>query len=1050
MALPTIFDICEPRGDILDHSRADADFAADLSRVLAGDAPPEYQDAALFFANTYPTHGIRELLSRVSGRLAGKSATAIFRLDTNYGGGKTHALIALSHLAKSGQAIANLSEFVDPGQIAPANAVVAAFDGEIADPANGRALGLNIFARTPWGELAYALGGPEGYERVRQSDEQGIAPGSETLRELIGARPALILLDELGVYLRKAGPESGKQFAAFLGALIKAVDGSKQAALVYTLALGKLESQDAYRGENEKVADAFREALSISARKETLLDPTAEEETARVLQRRLFRRIDAAAAGRVVDEYIRLWNQNREELPQDCQQEQVRESFRLGYPLHPELMDTFTAKTATLGNFQRVRGMLRILGRAVQRLWQERPADVYALQLNQIDLSDGDIRQEVTARLKQDMLLPCLKADVAAAAGDPPSQSELLDQKFYSGMPHYASAAARAIFLHSLAYNDALRGATGERLRYALLSPALQPAFIDDAVGRFQHVSLYLDDRPGVPLRFSSEPNLNMLIAQAESRVEPAAARQLLREETGRIFRGGFFRPVLFPALATEAPDNQERPVLAILSPDSANGGEQTPALAQRIWMPPEGEKPRLNLNNILFLAADARRFETASAAARRRLALQDLEKSPLFAGLAQQQKDELRQRRDQAGVDLAVAIQQAYRHIYYPSRDTGGVALLRHAVIDMPQGGAKPGDGERQIIASLRNVKLRLAGDSPGSADFLVRRTGLKSGKASLAGLWADFHEDPGLPMLESPQVLHSGLKTALAQGSLVYRRGEFIAGPDEPGPASMGTGEDEIIYTLAQARDDQVWPRPAKPQAGAYLPRLASLKSGKGSLSAILHEHLLDKGEKPDRSGLEAELAAGIASGAYVYADGDAIWAQNTPKPQSLSDGAIIYTAAQAASEGVWPRPGGLTLEAGANGVTVGEAFAELEEKMKAAGMREIASLTAEAFLPRDGFGVTRLAAGVPGRKQVALSASWATAAGANFSLELENGSCQEAAEAGQFVQGQMRGAAEQSFSLRLTASFKPPLSDLAPVKTQFCKLSDAALFLVCVGRQ
>ena len=101
--LASLFDICTPRKDVLG-GIAESDFAADLAQVLRGSAPREYQDPALFFANTHPTRGLRNLLSNVCLRLKGSSdqTSAIFRLDTNFGGGKTHALIAMAHVAKLG------------------------------------------------------------------------------------------------------------------------------------------------------------------------------------------------------------------------------------------------------------------------------------------------------------------------------------------------------------------------------------------------------------------------------------------------------------------------------------------------------------------------------------------------------------------------------------------------------------------------------------------------------------------------------------------------------------------------------------------------------------------------------------------------------------------------------------------------------------------------------------------------------------------------------------------------------------------------------------
>ena len=207
MPVPTVFDLCTPRPDILQGRVTEAEFAADLARVLADEAGTgyaDYADPARFFANTYPTRGLKDLLANVCRRLsgAGGEVAAIFRLDTSYGGGKTHGLIALAHAAKGMQGVAEPEEFIDPSLLPGGPVRVAAFDGENADPANGRMLENGVLAKTPWGELAHALAGKQGFERVRTSDEKHMAPGASTLRELFGDQPTLILLDELSVYLR--------------------------------------------------------------------------------------------------------------------------------------------------------------------------------------------------------------------------------------------------------------------------------------------------------------------------------------------------------------------------------------------------------------------------------------------------------------------------------------------------------------------------------------------------------------------------------------------------------------------------------------------------------------------------------------------------------------------------------------------------------------------------------------------------------------------------------------------------------------------------------
>ena len=159
MTLPNIFDLCKPRDDVAKGTIADSDYAANLANVLSGRASRDYTDAPTFFTNTYPTEGLKELLVNVCGRLSGRgeSVSAVFRLDTSFGGGKTHGLIALVHAAAGMKSVSNIAEFLDPSLVPKRPVRLAAFDGENADPANGRPMGEGIRAHTPWGEIAYQL-----------------------------------------------------------------------------------------------------------------------------------------------------------------------------------------------------------------------------------------------------------------------------------------------------------------------------------------------------------------------------------------------------------------------------------------------------------------------------------------------------------------------------------------------------------------------------------------------------------------------------------------------------------------------------------------------------------------------------------------------------------------------------------------------------------------------------------------------------------------------------------------------------------------------------
>lgn len=830
MTVPMIFETCRPRQDILTGAITESDFAADLASVVSGRAGSDYLDPVRFFADTYPTRGLKNLLGNVCRRLSGArgEVAAIFRLDTSYGGGKTHGLIALAHAANGLKGVPNVAEFVDPSLLPAGRVRVAAFDGENADPANGRSMGDGVLAHTPWGEIAYALAGTGGFERVRSSDESRAAPGAETLRELFGGEPTLILLDELSVYLRKVRrlDDARDQLTAFLTSLFKAVEGAPNAALVYTLAIGKDgRATDAYSDENRFIAEHIAEAESVSARKATLLSPTEEDETVQVLRRRLLESIDATRIDEAVDAYRGPWTSNRESLSVEATRSETVDTFRASYPLHPEVLETLTGKTATLANFQRVRGMLRLLARTIAHLWDEKPTDAIALHLHHIDPGHEPIRQEIVTRLGQTAYVPAVGNDVAATGTDPKALAQEIDAEHHGGLPPYAAYVARTIFLHTLAFNDPLKGLPPEQLRYSVLCPGTDISFIEEARKKFVAESAYLDDRPGAPMRFLAEANLRQIIRREERNVDAGEARAELNDRIREIFDGKTFDARSFPGGPFDVPDEvgDGRPKLVVLSYDAAAIGssvDNVPELVERLYTRKgsEGAALRALRNNLVFAVADDARRAEMRRKTYHRLALRELKNPEHLNTLAEHQQAKVRELEARSEQELAISIQQCYRHIFYPSRDrlSASDVDLAHSAIDMHSASDQPGAGQQQIVRALRELrKLRLAEDEPDSPAYVRDRTPLKKGQITTLALRDEFRRDPALPMLIGDDIFIRGVRRGVEKGEYVYRRGELLYGPGDP-QASIGIDEQSVVFTMAYARHASICPRPKPGDSG------------------------------------------------------------------------------------------------------------------------------------------------------------------------------------------------------------------------------------------
>jgi hypothetical protein len=987
--LLSIYDACIPRADVM-KGVSDADFAADLAKVIRRIAPEEYLNPEKFFATTYPTRGLRNLLANVCARLigSGTEVASIFRLDTSYGGGKTHGLIALVHAANGMQGVSNITEFIDPALVPKTKVRIAAFDGENADPANGRSMGDGVLAHTPWGEIAYGLAGKEGYERVRRSDEQMVAPGAGTIAELFGNQPTLILLDELSVYLRKAlkaGTGSGDQLTAFLTSLFKAIESSDRAALVYTLAIGK-EGQpvDAYAAENQYIADRMAEAESVSARKATLLNPTEDDETVKVLRRRLFESVDEEKSRMVIDCYKGLWSSNKESLSDEAHRPDTIEEFEKSYPIHPEVLDVLTSKIATLSNFQRVRGMLRILTRTISHLWADRPKDATAIHLHHINVGYPPITQEIVTRLQQSAFVPAIRNDVTGA--EPiKALAQDIDDASYLGLPPYGTYVARTIFLNSLAFNEQLKGVTPERLRYSILGPSTDVGFIEDARKKFISSSAYLDDRPAAPMRFLAEANLTQIIRRQEQHVDKAQARADLSDEIKKIFGQGKLQLIPFPAGPYEVPDEvgDGRPLLVLLSYDAVTVGgsvDAVPELITRIFdrKGAAGTDFRSFRNNLFFLVADDLRKEDMRAKMIRRLALIEMKTPERLKDLAEHQQNKIKELESKSLTELAIAIQQCFRHVFYPSRNrVGGSDVdLAHTALDVHATGNHPGEGQRAVVLGLQDLnKLRLPGDEPDSPTYIRDRTPLRKGQMTLGALRDEFRRDPALPILVENDTFIKAVHRGVEQGEYVYRRGDLLYGKGDP-MVMIIVDEQSVIFTSAYAQQHGIWPRQTESQGG---------QEGGATFPG---------GGLPFGSG-SAPGAPPI--GTTNFAGGDAVTAPGPGQKQFTAQGVLR------------------------------EALVQLWEQARSAKVTRIGAIEIQMYEAGDAFKLLGVIGAVGNAvKRVKLVGGYATKEASEFQFEF-HGFVEDAKPVKEFLDAQFRAANQQDLKTTYVLHFDKGL-DLA----------------------
>lgn len=670
MSLPSLFDRCLPRPEVLAGALPDAIFAADLWDVLQGRAYRDYQDAPRFFAGTYATEHLRLLVKDVAERLAGEEGVSpLFRLETGFGGGKTHSLIATVHVAREGATLAptlnnagfGIRRFPDPG------VRVAAFVGEESDPVNGAEItvdGQTIRTFTPWGQIAALAGGVAGYDRIRDNDLQGIVPTRSDLEAALGENPVLILIDELVLYmarafaLREDHPRSrvNSQWPTFLQTLFGIAARRPKTVVVLTLP----SEQDANRrltGELRQyipmVLETVGEVQQTAGRQATPLTPTQSFERAAVLGRRLFERIDASGAAEVAHAFATYYaEQQRAGVPLDSRalEPSYAEQLEKGYPFHPELIRLFAERLADIPEFQATRGALRLVARTIRATWERRTelGPIPLLQPSHVDLARGDLRDEVLARLNRTAYERGLEADVVSASGG--SHASQVEE----GWPWpSATESALVTFLHSLP--DGSRGLTAAEAALAVAQPGRDLAYVVRGLEETERIAWYMR-RDGDHYLFRTRASINKRFQERLAQIQPGEVRVTLDEWVKEVYSGfESFQVVPFPKDVTAINDTPDRVRLAVIHYDTecgAIGGGDRLNFARGLFTTTGvNASPRRYRNNLIFLLAEASRVAGLKDAVRALIGWERVAKDILTeqTGLAQSSGREYRTLKDLA-----------------------------------------------------------------------------------------------------------------------------------------------------------------------------------------------------------------------------------------------------------------------------------------------------------------------------------------------------------------------------------------------------------------
>lgn len=765
MSLKPWREIAVPHEDVLKGTFQQAEFAADITRVHDGSATAEYQDPVLFFQRTFITEGMRLLLDSVVRRLAGKGGDPVIQLQTAFGGGKTHTMLAVLHLAGGNADSADLSGIpaILEAAAVPSlpKARVAVLDGTKLAPNQPRKTESHQI-RTLWGELAWQLGGAKSYARLAESDASGTSPGKDVLGELIReAAPCVILLDEMVAYIRQFDDNktlSGGTFGSnlsFMQALTEAMKAVPNAVLLASL-------PESHREVVDQSGVAALDALEhYFGRVQAVWKPVGTDEAFEIVRRRLFTEIkDRSAADAVCSAFADLYVKQAAELPGETQEGTYLKRMRDAYPIHPEVFERLYKDWSTLPSFQRTRGVLKLMAKVIHRLWKEGNQDLL-LMPGSIPLHDGTVRADLTTYLPPGWD-PVLERDVDGERSEP-VEIEQREPRF--GAVQACRRVARTIFLGSAptGMNSVARGLETERVVLGCLQPDQQAHIYVDALGRIESRLTFLNKGNG-RWWFDVRPNLRREMEDRKRRFGEPEVVEVIRGALDRVMGKWSIDHVHVFTPAIDVPDDWALR-LVVLPPSQAwsRSGPNAARDAADGTLRMRGSQPRQKQNRLLFLAAEADQVMHLKDMARTLLAWRSIEADikDLRLNLDALQSRQASQSREQVSDTLSRIVREAFKCLIAPSQAVKRDGTLAEVEWEMHAlNPATPGLG-KEIDRVLAEHELVIHEWAPIHLFNLLKRWFWKDGAVDVAALdvWQKSCQYIYFPRLTNSHVMQSAL---------------------------------------------------------------------------------------------------------------------------------------------------------------------------------------------------------------------------------------------------------------------------------------------------
>ncbi|MAO24327.1 MAG: AAA family ATPase [Phycisphaerae bacterium] len=819
------YQVVTPREDLRENKPLDAsEFAVHLDHIYhnAEAVPAVYREPRQFFDRTVWTRSLQDLTTQVARRLNGITVetSAVFNMATQFGGGKTHSLTALYHLANGGADVVNwrgIPEVLKNAQVdSVPKAAIAVFVGKSFDSLSGRGEDDEPKRRTPWGEIAWQLGGEESYRVVEQHDRDFVEPKGDVIRAMLPKdRPVLILMDEIISYVSSYRSQKwGDKLYNFLDCLAEEARGLKNVVVVVSIPASELE----YTADDEADENRFKKMLDRVGR---AISMSSDAEVTEIIRRRLFEWTGISEdARKTISEYADWAQDHATDLPEMAGRngESIAALFRASYPFHPSVITVFERKWQTLPRFQRTRGVLRLLALWVARAYQEEHRQAFKeplITLGSAPMEDQIFRDAVFEQLGSDRLITPVTTDIA---GKKDAHAVRLDREATDAIKkaRLHQKAATVIFFESNGGQSQCKAeASLPEIRAALGGPDLDLGNIETVLEGLLSNCYYLVSEKN-RYRFGLAPNLNQMLVNRRANIRGDDLEERIKRETTELFnlmpQDNERRRVIpdrrfFPVKSNDIPDRAQL-VLAVMSYEMSYGDPAAERLIENI-IRESGSSGRTFKSSLLFCVP-----EKASAVwedARSLLAWEDIsEDTESVDRLDEAQRRSLKANLDRARRDLKESIFRSYRHVFLLGKDN----KLQHEDLGQITSSQDASISNLVITSLLGNDIIT---KSVG-ATKLVRYWPPAMEEWSTKSVRDAFFASPSLPRLLDGNSIKRTIVDGVTQGLLGYahkdakghlKLDQFNESISED---EIEIGEDAYIVTAEHARKLKEPPRLAK----------------------------------------------------------------------------------------------------------------------------------------------------------------------------------------------------------------------------------------------